>query len=494
MKRWLFIGSVIFVEVFLAGDLFSATYDLTGNWNYTLSENWAVGGFQCNPGPDASGTCTIEQTGDTFTFAYTSGVVCDPSESCTFEGSVNSAVNTCSTTDIVDDEGGSVTSTIVFTASSATSASGLGNSKYTHPSGLWECEWGSKITLTKADDGVQLTKYSLMVNKIGIGTVILDPAGGIYDSGTIVQLTAVGDPGWRFYNWAGDVNSPDSTSTTVIMDSDKTVTATFLESNAEDTIDGGYNVTNELWAKSVLQVSGSPVTLVWKMVGADITPSGDQVISGYFYADPNDFAYGSVYNPEVFVKIYVAKNGWCNIAYNHVTVDDVMVDSAHNYAGTPTKTGLTSLANRLDEHQYYNVAIDNSLQSSGGGSSFSSSNGYFLASDLWAKTTLQPASGPVNLIWKEVGTDTTLSGDTVVSGYFYASPDEFPYGSEYNPEVFVKVYIAANGWANMAFNHVTVDGVEVLSSLNFSGLADQSGTATLEGRLVEHQYTGISLQ
>ncbi|MDB4303397.1 LamG domain-containing protein [Desulfosarcina sp.] len=259
-----------------------------------------------------------------------------------------------------------------------------------------------------------------------------------------------------------------------------------------DDLDGGYNVTSELWTKAVLRVPGNPVTLIWKMVGADITPSGDQVISGYFYADPNDFAYGSEYNPELFVKIYVAKNGWCNIAYNHVTVDDVMVYSAHNYAGAPTQTSLTSLTNRLEEHQYNTVALDNSLQSSGGGSLTSSSNGYFLTSELWAKTILQPTSGPVNLIWKEVGSDTTPSGDRVISGYFYASPDEFPYGSQYNPEAFVKIYIASNGWTNIAFNHVSVDGVDISSAQNFSGAADQSGIATLNDRLLEHQYDKVS--
>ncbi len=67
------------------------------------------------------------------------------------------------------------------------------------------------------------------------------------------------------------------------------------------------------------------------------------------------------------------------------------------------------------------------------------------------------------------------------------------YGSVYNPEVFVKVYIAANGWGNMVFNHVTVDGVEIMSAHNSSGSADQSGTATLSERLVEHQYTGVGL-
>ena len=124
----------------------------------------------------------------------------------------------------------------------------------------------------------------------------------------------------------------------------------------------------------------------------------------------------------------------------------------------------------------------------------STSEGYTLSSGLWARAVLQPSTGAVNLIWKEVGTDTTPSGDTVVSGYFYASPEDFAYGSLYNPEVFVKVYIAANGWANMAFNHVTVDGVEISSAQNYAGAADQSGTATLADRLVEHQYDGVGLQ
>ena len=121
--------------------------------------------------------------------------------------------------------------------------------------------------------------------------------------------------------------------------------------------DGGYNVTSELWTKAVLQVPGNPVTLVWKEVGSDTTPSGDKVVSGYFYADPNDFAYGSIYNPEIFVKIYIAKNGWCNMAFNHVTVDDVMVYSAHNYDGAADKTGSVTLNSRLDEHQYDGVSL-----------------------------------------------------------------------------------------------------------------------------------------
>ncbi len=120
----------------------------------------------------------------------------------------------------------------------------------------------------------------------------------------------------------------------------------------------GYDITASLWAKAVLEVPGSPVTLIWKEVGTDITPGGDQVISGYFYGDPNDFAYGSEFNPEVFVKIYIAKSGWCNIAFNHVTVDNVGIYSAHNYAGTPDQSGTASLTSRLVENQYDDVKIN----------------------------------------------------------------------------------------------------------------------------------------
>ena len=121
--------------------------------------------------------------------------------------------------------------------------------------------------------------------------------------------------------------------------------------------DGGYSISSGLWSKAVLQVATGPVTLVWKEVGADTTPSGDRVVSGYFYADPSQFAYGSVYNPEVFVKVYIAQSGWCNMAFNHVTVDDVTISSAHNYAGSAHQTATISTVSRLAEHQYSGVGI-----------------------------------------------------------------------------------------------------------------------------------------
>ena len=112
MKTSFWVSILVFAGLLSCSTAYTATYDLTGTWNYTLSDCWAVGGINCDPGPEASGTCVIEQTGDYFAFAFTSGVTCDPPESCTFSGSVADKVYTCSTTDIVDDENGTVTSKI----------------------------------------------------------------------------------------------------------------------------------------------------------------------------------------------------------------------------------------------------------------------------------------------------------------------------------------------------------------------------------------------
>jgi hypothetical protein len=226
MRRWLIAGMLVVLGCCFPVDLSAAAYDLTGTWNYQLSDNWAEGGMNCYPGPAASGTCEIHQSGDTFSFAFTSGVVCSPPGSCTYEGTVHGAVYTCSTTEIVDDENGSVTSTIVFTASSATSAAGSGTSRYTHPSGLWECNWGNSMALTKSDSNAG-SSYTLTMKTTGSGSA--DPAGGVYAPGTTVSLTATPDPDWQFFCWLGDVADPDTASTTVTMDCDQTVTALFVQ-------------------------------------------------------------------------------------------------------------------------------------------------------------------------------------------------------------------------------------------------------------------------
>lgn len=63
-----------------------------------------------------------------------------------------------------------------------------------------------------------------------IGSGLLDPAQGshVYDFGEEVVLRAQAMPGWTFAGWSGDHASEDN-PTTVVMDANKSVTATFTQ-------------------------------------------------------------------------------------------------------------------------------------------------------------------------------------------------------------------------------------------------------------------------
>jgi hypothetical protein len=69
--------------------------------------------------------------------------------------------------------------------------------------------------------------YALTVNVDGPGAVIVDPDQATFDCGATVELTAVPDSGAVFAGWSGDVTSTGD-SLIVVMDADKTITATFI--------------------------------------------------------------------------------------------------------------------------------------------------------------------------------------------------------------------------------------------------------------------------
>ncbi len=80
----------------------------------------------------------------------------------------------------------------------------------------------------------QTQQYTLTtsVSPSGAGSVLLNPPGGTYAAGTVVQITAQANSGYQFVNWSGDVTGT-SNPTTVLMDRNKTVTANF-ESTADN--------------------------------------------------------------------------------------------------------------------------------------------------------------------------------------------------------------------------------------------------------------------
>jgi hypothetical protein len=106
------------------------------------------------------------------------------------------------------------------------------NSKYFTASAIWPAYKNYTAAAAPADNACyELVtgappQYTLTMNLVGNGSVTLDPAGGTYDEGTVVQLTAIPDSGWEFSEWSGDLTgstNPDN----ITMDADKTITATF---------------------------------------------------------------------------------------------------------------------------------------------------------------------------------------------------------------------------------------------------------------------------
>jgi uncharacterized repeat protein (TIGR02543 family) len=83
-------------------------------------------------------------------------------------------------------------------------------------------------SITATFSQITVPTYTLTVNTVGQGSVDLNPPGGTYDEGTVVQLTATPDTGWQFSGWSGDLTGSTNPDT-ITMDADKTVTATFTE-------------------------------------------------------------------------------------------------------------------------------------------------------------------------------------------------------------------------------------------------------------------------
>ncbi len=73
----------------------------------------------------------------------------------------------------------------------------------------------------------ELPRYTLSVNAVN-GSVTLDPEGGTYYEGTVVNLTAIPDTGYRFVIWTGDI-SGNEPSASVTMNKDMSVSAGFME-------------------------------------------------------------------------------------------------------------------------------------------------------------------------------------------------------------------------------------------------------------------------
>jgi len=80
-------------------------------------------------------------------------------------------------------------------------------------------------------------QYTLSTNSSPIngGSISLSPAGGTYNEGTIVTVTAIPSSGYNFDNWSGN-SSSNSSSIQITMNGNNSITANFSEQST-----GGIN-------------------------------------------------------------------------------------------------------------------------------------------------------------------------------------------------------------------------------------------------------------
>jgi len=76
-----------------------------------------------------------------------------------------------------------------------------------------------------AEDGDWNT---ISINLVGNGMVVPDPERPPYSCGQVVTLTAMGDPGWTFDSWSGDLTG-NTNPATLIMTGSRVITATFTQ-------------------------------------------------------------------------------------------------------------------------------------------------------------------------------------------------------------------------------------------------------------------------
>ncbi|GEM_PF-4217641 len=80
-----------------------------------------------------------------------------------------------------------------------------------------------------APDIAPVPTYELTVHRQGDGSTEPQVGSHGFPQGEPVPLTVIPAAGWEFKEWIGDVDDPTQSDTTILMDSDKTVTAVLLD-------------------------------------------------------------------------------------------------------------------------------------------------------------------------------------------------------------------------------------------------------------------------
>jgi len=114
-------------------------------------------------------------------------------------------------------------------------------------------------------------------------------------------------------------------------------------------------------------------------------------------------------------------------------------------------------------------------------------SGSFITPEVWINAEINTVEkGIIDAVWRKGGESTTERGDKVIWGYFYANPNDVTWGSEDNPDLFVKAWFDVSGRIDVNYFHVSVPDIHV-SSIKDAGEILYA-TATLDQRYVRHSF------
>ncbi|MEC8777935.1 MAG: hypothetical protein VXX28_02790, partial [Verrucomicrobiota bacterium] len=219
---------------------------------------------------------------------------------------------------------------------------------------------------TQAAAPIAKPSYALEVNGGTGGTV---SGSGTFEHGTQKAISATPEQGYRFRTWSGEgVSEPSSPSTTVLMDQNRTVTATFSPIThtliVSDVVGGsasgsgifshgflapiealpeeGYLFTG--WSGSGVTNSNAPLTTVLMDQNRSVSPSFSenayslQVFAGFggFANGDGNFSHGALANISATPDIGYSFSGWSGsgIDDDTSTATTVLMDQTKTVGAT----------------------------------------------------------------------------------------------------------------------------------------------------------------
>jgi Tol biopolymer transport system component len=119
----------------------------------------------------------------------------------------------------------------------------------------------------------------------------------------------------------------------------------------------GYSIIADLIIGSMINTEEKgPIEALWSLGGRDTTDRGDEVIWGYFYANPDEVTWGNADNPDLFVKIWFDISGRIDVNFFHVSVPDIEVYSDYPQNCTYDQKGTSIMAVRYVRNEYDQVS------------------------------------------------------------------------------------------------------------------------------------------